>query len=579
MSIESGDQGSGFRHHEVVQFINNEVHANGGGRDIYTTFRSRSWNEVEDCLQTVVADPQVPHNVKQACTWSGLALNVRFAAQQQEQQAQRVQLLQAQIEESQATTWALATELQQVRGDCEAMAAQLHFTGLTLQQVLWERDALHARLLHERMARRASFIPDEPVSQADQPEMTPWQTNAEQRGDYCTEIHSSSYFEDPLPTMLYVPGPLTLWASLMQTPMLMPIPWPFLCPTVFSTQVPFLAPPLSVVMETEPTFAPLQIPTPLGIYPAGPWASMGAQNDMVSLWDQGNYEPEEESCTYQHPGTLEDSTIQFQQNPDQSQAFFEENCCHIQTDGAENTQQVPPSGDDTWDLSRRNQERNQGLTPLEDCCHHHQEGDSEKTQKVDTMGENIHFLCESPERPQALTPQRCIVIHSHEEDIEASQSPFLVEDSGTQNQEKGIDEPQELPPLKDNRTQDQEDNLEQPHRNTLLGARKKHMKQQIPDLEQETGPLTDIRSNQEESSKHVQCSSNPKAIPLRGNQSKNTQEKTSNKSQGSKKNRKKQQAQGLRAKQFKGKKRVSESQNQDRCVLTFLSFKLELSRV
>ncbi|XP_048653437.1 testis-expressed protein 13C-1-like, partial [Marmota marmota marmota] len=93
MAVDFGDPRSGFRHSEVVVFINEEVLSNGGSPDFYLTFRSRPWNEVEDNLQSVVADPQVPRAIKRACAWSALALGVRVVARQREQQARRVRRL------------------------------------------------------------------------------------------------------------------------------------------------------------------------------------------------------------------------------------------------------------------------------------------------------------------------------------------------------------------------------------------------------------------------------------------------------------------------------------------------------
>ena len=77
MAVDFGDHASGFRHIDVIKFINNEVLVNGGGPDFYVAFRSRPWSKIEDQLQTVVADPRVPHNIKRACAWSALALSVR----------------------------------------------------------------------------------------------------------------------------------------------------------------------------------------------------------------------------------------------------------------------------------------------------------------------------------------------------------------------------------------------------------------------------------------------------------------------------------------------------------------------
>lgn len=56
MAMDFRDPSSGFRHYEVVMFINEEVLSNGGCPDFYSTFRSRPWNEIEDELQSILAN-------------------------------------------------------------------------------------------------------------------------------------------------------------------------------------------------------------------------------------------------------------------------------------------------------------------------------------------------------------------------------------------------------------------------------------------------------------------------------------------------------------------------------------------
>ncbi|XP_027787770.3 testis-expressed protein 13C-1 [Marmota flaviventris] len=146
MAVEFGDHASGFRHNEVVRFINNEVLMNGGGPEFYMAFRCRPWNEVEDRLRTVVVDPQVPRALKRACTWSALALGVRVVARQREQQGRRVRRLQDQVEEREAACWALASELQRLRQERDEVVTQLLFTGSALQQAVNESDMLRGRL-------------------------------------------------------------------------------------------------------------------------------------------------------------------------------------------------------------------------------------------------------------------------------------------------------------------------------------------------------------------------------------------------------------------------------------------------
>ncbi|KFO30481.1 Testis-expressed sequence 13A protein [Fukomys damarensis] len=135
MAVDVRDPVSGFRHVDVIQFINSEIRRNGGGPDFYLAFRSLSWNEVEDGLHTVLADHQIPRTLKRACTLSALALGVRVIARQQEQQAHRLHWLWAQLKERKATCRALALETQQMRQERDHATAQLHFMRASLQQV------------------------------------------------------------------------------------------------------------------------------------------------------------------------------------------------------------------------------------------------------------------------------------------------------------------------------------------------------------------------------------------------------------------------------------------------------------
>uniref|UniRef100_A0A8C3VP81 Testis-expressed protein 13 A-D N-terminal domain-containing protein n=1 Tax=Catagonus wagneri TaxID=51154 RepID=A0A8C3VP81_9CETA len=147
MAVDFTDPRSGFRHNEVVMFINEEVVSNGGGPDFYLTFRSRPWNEIEDELQSILADLQVPRTVKRACLWSALALNVRVATRQRELQARRVRRLQEQVGERETAAWALASQLRRLREEREVLVRQLRSTRSDLQQALNEREELRGQLL------------------------------------------------------------------------------------------------------------------------------------------------------------------------------------------------------------------------------------------------------------------------------------------------------------------------------------------------------------------------------------------------------------------------------------------------
>ncbi|XP_073919573.1 testis-expressed protein 13C-1-like [Castor canadensis] len=187
MAVDFGDPRSGFRHSEVVVFINEEVLSNGGGPDFYLTFRSRSWNEIEDGLKSVVSDSQVPRTIKRACAWSALALGVRVAARQRERQARRVRHLQEQVEQREEATWALASELERVREEREQVVLQLRRARDSLQQTLREQEELRGRLLQFELSQQVVS-----GSQDEQPKTEAWSLNAQSAASRKEEAQKAS---------------------------------------------------------------------------------------------------------------------------------------------------------------------------------------------------------------------------------------------------------------------------------------------------------------------------------------------------------------------------------------------------
>ena len=98
MAVNLADYMSGFRHNDVISFINSEVLVNRGDPDFYMAFCLRPWNEVEDWLRIVIANPQVPHDIKRACAWRTLVLSVHVGMRQQERQECQIWWLQEQVE-------------------------------------------------------------------------------------------------------------------------------------------------------------------------------------------------------------------------------------------------------------------------------------------------------------------------------------------------------------------------------------------------------------------------------------------------------------------------------------------------
>ncbi|XP_033616397.1 LOW QUALITY PROTEIN: testis-expressed protein 13D-like [Fukomys damarensis] len=147
MAVNVRDYKNGFCHSDVVKFINEEVFSNGGGPAFYLTFHSQPWNEIENCLKFIVADPQVSHTIKRACAWSALALGVREAARQREQGAHYARRLHKEVGRQQAVRRNLTTKVQQLYGEHNEIALELQRAKEELKYALEERNVLRSRLL------------------------------------------------------------------------------------------------------------------------------------------------------------------------------------------------------------------------------------------------------------------------------------------------------------------------------------------------------------------------------------------------------------------------------------------------
>ena len=227
MAVDFRDPSSGFRHNEVVTFINEEVLSNGGGPNFCLTFRSRPWNEIEDELQSILANPQVPRAIKKACAWSALALSVRVATRHQEQQGRQVQRLQEQVGQRETATWALTSHLQRLREEREETVRQLRCTRSYLQQVLKEHEALRKQLLQAEMQSQ-EFVSR---SQAQQLRADVWPLTPEERNTLLVTTSQRRQMEEAQNAsaggVLYVPLPPSSWPQVVQTPPPMPFHMPF----------------------------------------------------------------------------------------------------------------------------------------------------------------------------------------------------------------------------------------------------------------------------------------------------------------------------------------------------------------
>ncbi|XP_049729184.1 testis-expressed protein 13D-like [Elephas maximus indicus] len=207
MAVNFRDPRCGFRHSEVVEFINEEVLSNGGSPDFYVAYSWKPWNHVEDQLRAIVSDPRVPRTFKRACTWSALALSVRVVSRRRVLQERRVRHLQEQASQREAATWALASELQHLRKECVDIILQLRQTQADLQQSLDESEVLRGQLLQAKRSAQFDPQPEEVDrgSRAQQQCATAWPWHAEEQAVTEAETAAAVLSQMP-PRMIYTPG-------------------------------------------------------------------------------------------------------------------------------------------------------------------------------------------------------------------------------------------------------------------------------------------------------------------------------------------------------------------------------------
>ncbi|PNJ54596.1 TEX13B isoform 2 [Pongo abelii] len=156
MALRPEDPSSGFRHGNVVAFINEKMARHTKGPEFYRENISLSWEEVEDKLRVILEDSEVPSEVKEACTWGSLALGVRFAHRQGQLQNRRVQWLQGFAKLHRSAALVLASNLTELKEqqemECNEATFQLRLTETSLAEVQRERDMLRWKLFHAELA-------------------------------------------------------------------------------------------------------------------------------------------------------------------------------------------------------------------------------------------------------------------------------------------------------------------------------------------------------------------------------------------------------------------------------------------
>ncbi|KAK2083793.1 Testis-expressed protein 13D [Saguinus oedipus] len=609
MAMNLGDHASGFRHSDVIRFINNEVLRDGSGPAFYVAFRSRPWNEVEDGLRAIVADPSVPRSIKRACTWSALALSVRVAAGQREQLLYQVRRLQGHVEERQAASWALTSQLEQLRLEREAAATQLHFTQSALEQVLNERDGLYQRLLQVEGFPQAAPQTYEIMAglQTEQHGAVAWPLATEQqRGMVAMGPHANAQ-TPTLTDVLPVPEPLSPWAEAMQSLQPVPVPNPFLCPPPISMEVPFLpALPPAADMGAEAAAVPLQMPR-ARIHPPCQWAAVDFQEEVAPLWYQRSCIQGEGSEILQGSFPLGDSRS------------------HSQGEDSERSQGMPLPGDSGCQNQEEDSERPQGTAPLWSHRSHLQEKGTERpqgprktqnqkegrkrAQRRPILGFRRSHKPEGPERPEGTVPRGDSRSHSQEGSSERAQematSVFIkirkpegqkkpqgtvpLQGSESHIKEEGPETSQGTVPQGDSRSYNQDGNPEgaqgmatlvfirrhkpegqkKPQGTVPLGGSESHIKEEGPETSQGTVPQEDSRSygqdgNPEGAQGTATLAFSMSCKPEEGPETPQDTPLGDSRSHGVRESPKKQQPQGQNAKQPKVNK-VSGSRQQENC--------------
>ncbi|XP_066106012.1 testis-expressed protein 13D [Saccopteryx bilineata] len=433
MAVNFAENASGFRHTEVVSFINNEIFMNGGDLDFYTTFYSLSWNEIEDRLQAVLADPQVPCARKRACAWSALALSVRVGARQREQLLSQVQQLQQRVVELEGTACTLGPELQRLRQERGKMASRLRHTQVALQHALYQRDLLHGRLRHFERLIQITLLTRAmgSESQPDQLRATGWPLN-------------EGWQRNVQATGMRVPP----WAQAMQLRQPMPVPYPFPFHLPFPVRFPF-SPPLRQ-LSAERVVMPPKKPPP-GFYPLGQLAAVGDRKKMATLCNQGSHSQDEGlgslDCALQ--GTVPIADIRsFSQKQDLEGSLEMVNLSNSKNHSQEDVVVVGPQEmvllADSCSCSQKKQlEKPQGMVIMGDFRNNSQAEDPERSQAMLSQGASGSQGQE--ERPHGMILLEGSKNHYQEEDLEMSQGPVPLVDSRSPSQGEDPERLQVIP--------------------------------------------------------------------------------------------------------------------------------------
>ncbi|XP_005401353.1 PREDICTED: uncharacterized protein LOC102028852 [Chinchilla lanigera] len=490
MAVDLGDPNNGFRHADVMQFINSEICSNGGDSDFYLTFRSRSWKEVEDGLHTILADQQVALERKRASTWSALALGVRAAARLQEQQGELLQRLQKQMEEHETGYWALASETQRMRGERDQATAQLHLLRAALRQALDEREMFRRKLLQAEWLAQAHSLPQEVVliPGTEQHRAAQWLVGAQkQTGEMAARAQGTPHLGTQMPaprTLLYVQEPPRSWAQPVPPPLRVPVPHQFPFHAPFPVRVPYSTPlPFPAVMGSEATATttagmeagePRLLPTEM--YLQGFLAAVGSQEEAAPLWDQSQGTHSE---NIQDGGHQEDGgSHRAEKNPEcpqemtstgNSSKYSKEEVSKKpqETDTLGNSssyswkeeevklQGTASLGDSSSHTQKEDPQCCKGMAPLGNSSSHRQQEVSEGSQETGTLGDSSsHGQKEELVVPLSMTALEGSSSQSQKEEVVKPQETAVLVDGSSHSQKEEMVVPQGMAPPGDSKIQD-----------------------------------------------------------------------------------------------------------------------------
>ena len=90
IAINLNDPACGFHQKEVVDFLNEQIIQNGVSPYFYVMHKFKSWGDMEMKLRDILNNPSISGGMKEACAWTSLALAVRLAEKQKQEDEENI---------------------------------------------------------------------------------------------------------------------------------------------------------------------------------------------------------------------------------------------------------------------------------------------------------------------------------------------------------------------------------------------------------------------------------------------------------------------------------------------------------